>query len=376
MRATRFSAVRVCLLALTLALTAALPASAANSYKNPVYGSAAPDPMALAAGTGDYYAYHTGSLFPILRSKDLVSWRGAGTALASRPAWVVPSGDSHPWAPSVLRDSQACPGSQSGLCYYLYYVGLHDTTLVPSTHCVGVAVSPTAGGPFSDKGPLAYLDGSVDQSGRPPGCGDDNGYSNIDPAPFVDDDGSAYLYVATNRYCAQPTPFTACPIRPTISVIPLAADKWHASRANGPRKPLFTGDANTWEQQTHEPKVEGPWMEKRGSAYYLFYSGGDYTGAYGLGYATGSSPLGVDAFPSFAKSSSNPVLHELAGVDVLSPGGGSMIKGPKGGDWLIYHGRAGDYTQPRTLRVDPVRFKTDGSATVDGPTARRQSPAP
>jgi hypothetical protein len=53
-----------------------------------------------------------------------------------------------------------------------------------------------------------------------------------------------------------------------------------------------------------------------------------------------------------------------------------MIKGPKGGDWLIYHGRAGDYTQPRTLLIDPVRFKTDGGVTVDGPTVRRQSPAP
>jgi hypothetical protein len=337
-----------------------------GSYQNPVYGLSAPDPMALSAGTNDYYVYHTGARFPILRSSDLVTWTEAGTALARRPAWVV-TGDWHPWAPSVLRDSAPCPGSEAGPCHYLYYVGLHDETLVPSTHCVGVAVSPAPGGPFSDMGPLTDLGGSVDQSGRPPGCGDDYGYSNIDPAPFVDDDGSAYLYVSTSRFCAEPSPHTACPMRPTVSVIPLAADKVHAS---GPRKPLFAGDATGWERQT----VEGPWMEKRGSTYYLFYSGGNYRAAYGMGYATASSPLGADAFPAFAKSSFNPVLQQDVGV--LSPGGGSMIEGPQGGNWLIYHGRAGDYTQPQTLRIDPVWFETNGSAAVSAPTVGPQTPAP
>ena len=137
-----------------------------GSYQNPVFGPSAPDPMALAAGRNDYYVYHTGSLFPILHSRDLVTWREAGTALASRPAWVAPSGDSHPWGPSVLPDSRPCPGSGAGACYYLYYVGLHDETLEPSTHCVGVAVSPVPGGPFSDMGPLTSSDGTVDQSGR------------------------------------------------------------------------------------------------------------------------------------------------------------------------------------------------------------------
>jgi len=338
-----------------------------GSYQNPVHGLSAPDPMALAAGTNDYYVYHTGSRFPILRSSDLVTWTEAGTALARRPAWVVPSGDWDPWAPSVLRDSRPCPGTGAGPCHYLYYVGLHEGTLEPSTHCVGVAVSSTPGGPFSDTGPLTNLDGSVDQSGRPPGCGDDDGYSNIDPAPFVDDDGSAYLYVSTSRFCAEPSPQTACPLRPTVSVIPLAADRVHAS---GPRKPLFAGDATTWERQT----VEGPWTEKRGSTYYLFYSGGDYRAGYGMGYATAGSPLGANAFPAFAKSPLNPVLQQDVGV--LSPGGGSMIKGPQGGDWLIYHGRAGDYTQPQTLRIDPVWFETNGSAAVSAPTAGPQTPAP
>jgi beta-xylosidase len=248
----------------------------------------------------------------------------------------------------------------------LYYVGLSGQHS-PTTHCIGVGTSRTAAGPFADRGPLPALDGSLDHSGRPPGCGDDAGYSNIDPAPFVDSDGRAYLYVATNRRCATVSPGAECPFVPTISVIPLAGDLLHA---DGGRTPLFAGDAGSWEQWPGEvPKVENPWTEKRGARYYVFYSGGDYKAGYGMGYAVGLSPSG-----SFAKGDRNPILKEAAGV--LSPGGGMAVRGPHGGDWLLYHGRAGDYSQPRTLRIDPIVWRADGSVGIDGPTSKPRSPLP
>src|SRR5215208_6005329 len=166
-------------------------AASTTTYQNPVYGSA-PDPMAAAAGSSDYYAYHTGGNFPVLHSTDLVNWTQVGSALAARPAWVVTSGDWHPWSPSVLRSSASCPGTTSPSCYVLYYTGLHGS-LSPSTHCVAAAYSTTPAGPFTDRGPLAGTSGQVDRSGRPPGCGDDAGYSNIDPVPFVDRNGQEYL---------------------------------------------------------------------------------------------------------------------------------------------------------------------------------------
>jgi arabinan endo-1,5-alpha-L-arabinosidase len=333
-----------------------------TTYQNPVYNFSFPDPGVLRNTSSDYYAYGTGSLFPVLHSTDLVRWESVGTALASRPSWVVPTGDSHPWAPSVLRSAGSCPGTTSPGCYYLYYVGLSGQH-TPSTHCVGVAISQTPAGPFSDQGPVK---GPLDATGRPPGCGDDAGYSNIDPAPFVDPaDGRAYLYLSTNRRCDAPTP-NPCPILPTVSVLPLNPDLVSAA---GPRSPLFAGTAGTWEQGGQEPKVENPWVQKRGSTYYLFYSGGDYTGAYGMGYATSSSPT-----DSFAKAPSNPILRQTA--DVLSPGGGSGTTGPAGGDWMVYHGRAGSYTAPRTLRIDPIVWQRNGSVQIKGPTTGVQSPAP
>jgi beta-xylosidase len=344
--------------------------SAATSYQNPIYGSGA-DPMALRNSSSDYYSYRTGTNFPVLHSTDLVSWRPVGNALASKPTWVVASGDWHPWSPSVIRASRSCPSTKSRACYYLFYTGLTDR-YGPNTHCVAVATSTTPAGPFKDRGPLPAAGGARDQSGRPLGCGDDAGYSNIDPAPFVDSDGRAYLYLTTNRRCETPSPGLECPMSVTISVIPLASNLISAA---GPRKPLISGAAGTWEQEgTQAPKVEGPWMVKKAATYYLFYSGGDYRRTYGMGYATASSPLGASSDAPFTKAAANPVLRQTASV--LSPGGGSLTTGPRGGDWLLYHGRAGDYSQPRTLRIDPVSWNAAGEVTVRGPTTGLQTPAP
>jgi beta-xylosidase len=337
-----------------------------TAYQNPVYGFDFPDPGVLENAASDYYAYATGSGFPVLHSTDLVHWESLGKALPNRPAWVVATGDSHPWAPSVLRSAGACPGTQSPGCYFLYYVGLSGQ-LSPATNCVAVAWSPTPAGPFNDLGPIQAADGALDGSGRPPGCGDDAGYGNIDPAPFVNaTDGSTYLYVSTDRRCAVPT-IGACPLAPTVSVIPLTNELTRAAR---PRTPLFAGTPGTWEQEPGQvPTVEGPWMEKRGSTYYLFYSGGDWRSAYGMGYASASSPTGP-----FAKARINPILKQT--TEVFSPGGGSVTTGPQGGDWMVYHGRAGSYTAPRTLRIDPLVWRKDGSVRVKGPTTGLQSPAP
>ncbi|HTE59957.1 MAG TPA: family 43 glycosylhydrolase, partial [Solirubrobacteraceae bacterium] len=221
-----------------------------RTYENPVAGSVA-DPAVVDAGDG-YYLYATGDLLPIWRSPDLVHWTNVGTAFTERPAWTVRSGDWHPWAPAVVR-RPAPP------CFVLYYTALHGT-LTPRPHCVGVAVSSVPAGPFTDLGPLSSADGA---GGCPIGCGDDAGYGNIDPAPFVDADGRAYLYVSTDRRCDGPG---AGVLEPTISVIPLSDDLLHAA---GPRTPLLKGDGG-WELSRGVPLVEGPWMERRGTRYHLF----------------------------------------------------------------------------------------------------------
>ena len=347
-------------------IATAAAAGEAVTYENPVYAGTFPDPGVLRNGSADYYAYATGSGFPIIKSTDLVHWQPVGRAFSRRPAWVVQTGDSHPWAPSVLRSPAPCPGTSSPGCYFMYYGGL-SAQHTPTTHCVGVAWSLTPSGPFTDLGPIQAEDGETDLAGRPPGCGDAGGYGPIDAAPFVDDDGTVYLYVSTSRRCAAPTTDT-CPYVPVISAFRMTSPP---TRTASDRIPLFGAAPGTWEQEPERAaQVENPWMEKRGSTYYLFYSGGDYRASYGMGYATASSAVGDGGYPAFAKSPLNPILSETAAV--LSPGGGSVTTGPDGGSWLVYHGRAGDYSQPRTMRIDPL-FWSGSSVSTPGPTTGRQT---
>ena len=318
------------------------------------------DPMVLDVGNrhSDYWAYATGGSFPSLHSSDLVRWEDNGGAMPVRPDWTPASGEYNPWAPSVLELPSACPGASSGPCFVMYHVGL-NTTLDPDTNCIGVATSPSPAGPFAEQGILDDAANTRDQSDRPIGCGDDAGYSNIDPAPIVAG-GSAYLYLSTGHLCAAPNPHGSCPFDRAISVIPLSADRLSAA---GPRTELFKNDTSpSWERAV----VENPWPVQRGSGSHLLYSGGVFTGQYGMGDSTGPSPTGP-----FTKYAGNPVL--IDGNGVVSAGGGSLVTGPHGGDWVAYHGRPGPSPAPRLLRLDPLSFEQDGSVKIDGPST---SPRP
>lgn len=313
--------------------------SAVTTYVNPVYGGLA-DPMVLDDG-GTYYAYGTGERFPMARSTDLTNWESIAPAMTARPSWVPQSGGWNPWAPSVLHNEPACPGSA---CYVMYYTAL-NTTLEPDVNCIGVAIAASPAGPFTDTGMLDTEPSTRDAAGRPIGCGDDQGHSNIDAAPFVDPaTGKAYLYLSTGR-----DPSRAW--RRTISVIELTADRLKAA---GPRRPLFTY-TQPWEGDV----VEGPWMVRRGETYYLFYSGGTFTNAtYGLGYAYGASPLGP-----FVKD-----VQLLGTIPlVIGPGGASLI----GDDLAVYHARAVPEAA-RTMRIDPVLWGEPPKVTVGGPTTGPQ----
>jgi arabinan endo-1,5-alpha-L-arabinosidase len=330
-----------------------------TGYLNPVYGnSEAADPYVLDNGGthNDYWAFNTGNRFPIRHSTDLIHWTDVSWALTSLPSWVVQVGDWHPWAPSVVHARGACPGTGSADCYVMYYVGLSAQF---GANCVAVATSATPQGPYTDQGPLS--NGLVDTAGRPVGCGDENGYGVIDPSPFVDPaTGQAYLYVSEDFACPPLSIFCTngnSALQPTVSVIPLSADFMHA---NGPRTPLFSADPGTWEAAgVVAPTVEGPFVVFHGGLYYLFYSGGSWRTTYGMGYATGSSPTGP-----FTKAPTNPFMAPTASV--LSPGGGdAFVAGPHGGSWLLYHGRSGMLTSPRTMRIEPFGW----APTPDGPEA-------
>jgi arabinan endo-1,5-alpha-L-arabinosidase len=329
-------------------------------YVNPVWSATpAPDPSVLDNGNAhdDYWAYLTGSGFPILHSSDLVHWRPAGTAFTSSPAWVA-GGNWNPWAPNVTMADGPCPGTTSPHCYVMYYVGRSQQFAV---NCIGVATATSPEGPFTDLGPLGGA--APDALGRPIGCGDNDGYGLIDPSLFVDPAGSgAYLYVSVSYAC--PLGSAACgppdgTLAPTISVIPLTAGLLAAA---GPRTPLFAGQPGGWEAAgVAAPTVEAPAGLLRNGTYYILFSGGSWRQAYGMGYATGLSPAGP-----FTQAP-GPILTQTARV--LSPGGADEpVVGPHGGLWLVYHARTGSDSAPRSLRIDPFSWQPNAAGGPDVPT--------
>jgi beta-xylosidase len=117
-------------------------------------------------------------------------------------------------------------------------------------------------------------------------------------------------------------------------------------------------------------------MDLHNGTYYLFYSGGNWLGAYGMGYATSNSPTGP-----FTKSPANPILAQTSAV--IGPGGGDrLVTSPHGGSWLVYAARAAPAPSPRTLRVDPLSWTPAGTPgtpdapVVSGPTATPQLAQP
>lgn len=288
------------------------PADLAAGSTSPVYAADFPDPMVLHSGSA-YYAYSTqtswekaGTVFPILRSTDLVNWTYAGDAFAGAPHWG--SGDW--WAPDVI---------QQGSTFYLYYAGLN----FGKVHCLGVATSARPTGPFVDQGVLS--------------CGNATGSGYIDPMAYVDETG-AWLY------------FSVDGPHHSISVLPLTPDLLHVA---GPRVELF-GVTQDWEHGPAWTTVEGPYMVRQGSAYDLFYSGNDWRNDYAEGAASAASPTGP-----FVKSSSNPILR--GGPGLKGPGGGSLFDGPHGETWMAYHA----WTQGgRSLHLGRVCWGPGDKVTV------------
>jgi xylan 1,4-beta-xylosidase len=167
------------------------------------------------------------------------------------------------------------------------------------------------------------------------GCGDATGAGWIDPDLFIDRDGKAYLYVSIDSPQHR------------IAAIPMTPDLLHRA---GATKPLF-GVSQSWENGNTFATVEGPFLIRRGNLYYMFYSGDDYNSNYAMGYATAPSPLGP-----FTKYRGNPILRGTR--HVKGPGGGSIVQGPDGHLWLVYHGWPGregyENGGVRDMWIDPL----------------------
>lgn len=275
-----------------------------RNYTNPVYSGYFADPFVFQY-RGLYYAYGTGGIQPngrvveVLQSSNLVDWVSLGGALEP----LNLDQELSYWAPEVVYNGER---------FYLYYsVGVGD-----QDHKIRVATAPQPQGPFWDVG----LELTKDLPFA------------IDAHPFKDDDGQWYLFYARD-FLEGDRVGTALEVDRLRSMTQLEGQPRTVLRANADwqiyqRGRVIYGQVYDWHT------LEGPFVVKRNGRYYCFYSGGNWQNlSYGVSYAVADHPLGPWQEPQVG----SPAILRTIPNQVIGPGHNSVVQGPDGHDYLVYH---------------------------------------
>ena len=284
-----------------------------------VYPYDFPDPFILPVG-GTYYGFATNSVagnIQIIRSTNLTTWTTEGDALPNEPVWAKPGST---WGPAVL---------QRGSTFVLYYSAVYGPT---GEQCISEAVATQPQGPYVDSSTLPLM------------CQTALGGS-IDPAPFVDADGSPYLVWKSQGGGAQPPQLWSQQL-----------DAAGTALMPGVATPLLAPSLG-WQGGV----VEGPSMVLTGGRYYLFYSANNWeTSNYAIGAAMCTGPLGP-----CTETSTQPLLASQSAFD--GPGGPSVFTDSTGQVRMAFHawlpGKVG-FPNSRLLFIRGVNLAT-GTPSIE-----------
>lgn len=285
----------------------AIEAKAASArtyqYTNPVVHADYSDPDVVAAPDGKSF-YMTASSFqcvpglPILKSENLVDWQVVNHALDTVPpadfySAGVPRHGKGVWAPCIrYHDGE----------YYIYW-GDPD---------FGIFMVKTKDPEGRWSSPVLV---------RP-------GKGLIDPSPFWDEDGKAYL---ANGWAASRAGFN--------SVITISEMSPDGTRLLS--KPRIVYDGNDGINHT----VEGPKMYKRDGYYYLFAPAGGVENGWQLVMRS------KDVFGPYESK----IVMAQGTTDINGPHQGAWVEAPDGSDWFLHFQDREAYG--RILHLNPLQWK-------------------
>jgi len=268
-----------------------------GTYKNPVLNADYSDPDAIRVGD-DFYmiasSFDAVPGLPILHSRDLVNWEIIGHALKRQPPFEHFEKTQHGngvWAPSIrYRNGE----------FYIYYpdpdFGIYLTK------------AKTVTGEWSAPTLVAA------------------GKGLIDPCPFWDEDGKAYLAYAYAGSRAG--------IKSVLAVMPLNAD---GSKATTTGRIVYDG---------HEldPTIEGPKVYKRNGYYYLFAPAG--------GVSTGWQLIlrSKNIYGPYERK----VAMDQGKSTVNGPHQGAWVNTQTGEDWFLHFQDKDAYG--RVVHLQPMKW--------------------
>ncbi|GAA4751470.1 glycoside hydrolase family 43 protein [Amnibacterium soli] len=271
---------------------------------DPAYDGYFADPFLLRTSDG-YVAYGSpepfrgdSASFEALVSTDLRSWNSIGTVFIGDPAV-----GSDCWAPEVVE-------ADGG--WWMYY----SAGFGIAGHHVRVARADSPLGPFVDQGVNLTPEETF----------------AIDASPFLDADGTRYLYFARDVLDAE-RPGTHLAVRRMVSMTELAPETVSVLTPNALWQ-RYEADREMYGRRGDWYTLEGPTVVRRDDSYVLFYSGGSWEGPdYGVSFASAASALG----PWTHASADLPLVLSRALTGQRGPGHNSVLVLEDGTAVIAYH---------------------------------------
>ena len=271
-----------------------------GTYTNPIIHADYSDPDVIRVGD-DYYM--TASSFnyvpglPILHSKDLVNWALIGHAFTQQPPYERFNKVQHGggvWAPAIRYHKGE---------FYIFYPDPDEGVYMLKAKKIT--------GPWSE--PLLIKKAK--------------GW--IDPCPFWDEDGKAYLVagVAASRSGMK-------------SILLL-----HRMSADGTR--LLDDGAIIFDGHDKHPTVEGPKMHKRNGYYYVFAP----AGGVGQGWQLVLRSKHIDG------PYEHKIVLEQGSTNFNGPHQGAWVETQTGESWFIHFQDKDAYG--RIVHLQPMQWKND-----------------
>lgn len=293
-----------------------------GTYVNPIVTGDHPDPTILKDGSDYYLTFSSFEYYPgivIWHSTDLVNWSPIATAL-HEPIGTV-------WALDLIKHAGR---------YYIYIPALG-----PKGTRTYVIYAENIRGPWS-----APIDLGVS------GC--------IDPGHAVGEDGKRYLFFNGIRRIALSDDGLS-----TEGELEVVCEPWEYPK--------------DWVVEMTAP--EGPKVLRRGEWFYLISAVGGTSGPPTSHMVTVARSRSIHG--PWEHCPHNPIVRTASAEEPFwSRGHASIVEGPAGDYWLVYHGYENGYRNlGRQTLLEPMDWTTDGwpralGGTLDAPMRKPDAKEP
>lgn len=270
-----------------------------GTYRNPILYTDYSDPDAIRVG-GDYFmvasSFCNSPAVPLLHSRDLVNWKVINYVVDRLPFpyYDQPMHGCGAWAPSIRF--------HDGI--YYVFIPMPDE---------GIFMCKTTD-PWGKWSEPAYVRKVV-------------GW--IDPCPFWDDDGKAYMVTAFAR--------SRIGFKSMLYLSPIEPD---CSGVLDDGKFIYDGHET-------QPTIEGPKLYKRNGYYYIFAPAGGVK----PGWQTVLRSKNI-----YGPYEERIVLHQ-GSTPVNGPHQGAWVDTPSGEDWFLHFQDVGN--AGRIIHLQPMRWVDD-----------------